>query len=105
MFDAPKTDTKLVEANNLKMHQSYSGCSVAATRATSKPPMVCRSIFMKARHWSGNRLSTPAVAPFWLYDITGRTIKIDGIEIGYAAKKILRTKRPDHADGIPRPHR
>jgi oligopeptide transport system ATP-binding protein len=99
MFDAPKTDTKLVEVNNLKMHfPIYSGLFRRHTGNVKAVDGVSFDIYegetLGLVGESGCGKSTCGRAILRLYDITDGTIKIDGIEIGDTPQKDLRTKRP-----------
>jgi oligopeptide transport system ATP-binding protein len=96
MFDAPKTDTKLVEVNNLKMHfPIYSGLFRRHTGNVKAVDGVSFDIYegetLGLVGESGCGKSTCGRAILRLYDITDGTISIDGMEIGDTPSWVTRS--------------
>ncbi len=99
MFDAPKTDTKLVEVKDLKMHfPIYTGLFRRHTGDVKAVDGVSFDIYegetLGLVGESGCGKSTCGRAVLRLYDITSGSIVMDGSEIGQTPQASLRGKRP-----------
>ena len=99
MFDAPKTDKKLVEVSDLKMHfPIFTGFFRRHTGDVKAVDGVSFDIYegetLGLVGESGCGKSTCGRAVLRLYDITDGSIIMDGTEIGSTPQSALRSKRP-----------
>ncbi len=99
MLDGPKTETKLVEVSDLKMHfPIHTGLFRRHTGDVKAVDGVSFDIFegetLGLVGESGCGKSTCGRAVLRLYDITDGSINIDGAEIGDTPQSQLRGKRP-----------